>query len=347
MIGRESDMNSGCHTKRTILAAIFVLALFIAGANGQADEICSEFGITPSLDSPFAHIPYVFGRVVLKGFDPGAKPPKVTIALTGQQSTDRQILGKSGNYCFRIRGTGGSLLVEVNGVETARRSLPSIGGSQQREDFDIYSTASQRTIPPGTISAKFSHSQNDKTIELYKKAAEAEKRKDVVKAVGYLKEAVSIDAADFIGWAKLGSLYYEQNSLPEAEAAFRRSLEQKVEYTPAWIYVGRIRVAQKQFGAAIEIFKHAASLDSISARTFQLLGEAYLQARLGTLGVQALNEAIRLDPIDMAECHLQLAHLYQLAGAKQMAAKEYRIFLEKVPDHPDKKKFAKFIKENP
>ena len=49
----------------------------------------------------------------------------------------------------------------------------------------------------------------------------------------------------------------------------------------------------------------------------------------------------------MAECHLQLAHLYELAGAKKLAAMEYKIFLRKVPDHPDKKRFEKYIKDNP
>ena len=142
-------------------------------------------------------------------------------------------------------------------------------------------------------------------------------------------------------------MYFEQNSLSEADAAYRKSLELNVGYTPAWVNVGHLRIAQKQFAAAIEILKHAIELDPTSARALQLLGEAYLQARQGTLAVQALNDAIRLDPIGMAECHLQLAHLYELAGARQLAAKEYKTFLSKVPDHPDKKKLEKFIKDNP
>ena len=65
--------------------------------------------------------------------------------------------------------------------------------------------------------------------------------------------------------------------------------------------------------------------------------------RLGCVSIVLL----RLSPLGMAECHLQLAHLYQLAKANQMATKEYKIFLTKVPNHPDKKKFEKFIKDNP
>ena len=49
----------------------------------------------------------------------------------------------------------------------------------------------------------------------------------------------------------------------------------------------------------------------------------------------------------MAECHLQIVHLYELAGAKQLAAKEYKLFLEKVPDYENKRRLEKFIKDNP
>ena len=325
------------------------LLLFNFTVIGQVDDFCAESGFTPSLDSPFARVPYVYGRITLKGFDPSKKLPNVTISFADrQQPISRFTISKTGNYCFKTSGGGGgTLIIEINGIEATRRSLPSLGATQQREDFEIFATDTQKSTTPGVVSAKFFHPENPKTIELYKKTVKAEGNKESQKAIEYLKEIVVIDPADFIAWAKLGFLYMEKNSLPEAEAAFRKSLELKVEYTPVWINVGLIRVAQKNFAAAIEIFKHAAELEPTSARIFQLLGESYLQTRQGTLGAQALNEAIRLDPVGMADCHLQLAHLYQLAGAKNLAAREYRIFLTKVPDHPDKKKFEKFIKDNP
>src|SRR5438552_16026281 len=103
-----------------ILCAMIVLA---GCARAQVDEICAESGINPSLDSPFAHVPYVYGRVVLKGFDPSAKRPKVTIILGDVgQSADRWLIDKSGNYCFKRKTSGGTLIVEVDGIEAARRT---------------------------------------------------------------------------------------------------------------------------------------------------------------------------------------------------------------------------------
>lgn len=327
-----------------------LLFIFACKVNAQADQFCGESGLIPSLDSPFAHIPYVYGRVVLKNYDSGGKTPNVIITLAeGPQSTTRLSVGKSGNYCFRLKSNTGAgvLYVEVDGVEAARKSLLSLGSAQQREDFDIYAPQKQKQSAPGAISARFSHPTNQKTVELYKKTVEAEDKKDIDKAIKHLKEVVSIDPEDFIAWAKLGVLHAEKNSFAEAESAFRKSLELKIEYTPAWIHVGKIRIAQKQYEAAIEIFKHAITIEPTSARLFQLLGEAYLQARLGTLGVQALNQALKLDPTGMAECHLQLARLFDLAGAKNLASREYKVFLAKEPNHPDKKKLEQYIKNNP
>jgi hypothetical protein len=326
---------------------LILVLLLACSAHAQVDEICNEAGLTPSLDSAFAHVPYVYGRVVLKGLDPSAKFPNVTIILVDSQSTNRWSVGKSGNYCFKLKGAGsGTLVIEVNGVEAGRRSL-TFGPAKQREDFEIDLAQSKNSTSLGVISAKFFYPPNPKTTELYKKTVEAEGKKDVGKAIEHLKEIVSIDPADFIAWAKLGILYQEKNQLTEAVDAFKKSLELRIDYTPAWLHVGKIRMTQKQFEAAIEIFKHATTIEPTFARAFQLLGEAYLQARQGALGAEALNQALKLDPNGMAECHLLLARLYDLAGAKHLATREYKMFLTKEPNYTDKKKLEQYIKNNP
>jgi tetratricopeptide (TPR) repeat protein len=330
------------------LSVLVLLVVSAVGISAQADEFCSETGYSPSLDSPFSQIPYIFGRVNLRGFDINTKMPDVTITmLDSNQKTNRWTIGKSGNYCFRLTSRGTTLIVEVNGLEAARRSVSSFGTAQQREDFEIFANQADKSTPPSVVSAKFIHPPNPKTAELYKKSIETENQKDKNKLIEVFKEIVSLDSADFIAWAKLGVLYFENQSYQEADSAFRKSLELKVEYTPAWVNVGMLRIAQKQFPAAIEILKYASSLEPKSARIFQLLGEAYLQNKQGSLGAESLNKAIELDPIGMAELHLQLAHLYQLAKANQMAAKEYKLFLSKVPDYKDKNKLEEFIKKNP
>ena len=326
----------------------FSLLVFVGGARAQANEFCVEENPNTPFDSPLSRLPVIYGKVRLNGFPSGKKLPKITILLMDtQNSPSRWTVEKTGNYCFRMRTrSGGTLIVEVDGVEVERRNVSSFGPGQQREDFDIYHDKQDKSTAPGVVSAKFYYPVNPKTVELYRKTVEAESRKNTEKAIEFLKEIVTVDPQDFTAWAKLGVLYLEKKMLAEGEAAFKKALELKAEYTPALIQIGLIRVYQNQFEAASEIFKQVTTLEPTSPIAFRLLGEAYLQVRKGKLAVEALNEAIRLDPEGMAECHLLLARLYDLAGAKQLAAREYKQFLEKVSDHPDRKKFEKYVREN-
>lgn len=302
----------------------------------------------PTLDGPRLSVPFVYGRITYRGPEVEGKLPKISVVfLEREQAAKRITISRNGNYCFRRTGgaSGATLVIDIDGVEVARRGVSGFGTAQIREDFDISpGTPSQQA---GVVSAKFSYPRGEKATERFKKAADAEANKDIELATKYMKDATSEDAKDFIAWAKLGTLYFEQKQFQEAEVSIRNSLTLKPEYTHAWLIAGQIRMALKQYEAAAEVFKHAATLEPASARVFQLLGEAYLQSKQGALGSDALNKAIELDPIGMAELHLQLAHLYQLAKADKMAAEEYKKFLAKVPDHPDKKKFEKFIKEHP
>jgi tetratricopeptide (TPR) repeat protein len=329
------------------LSAIAIILLLAATGFAQIDSICADAGISPGLDSPFAHVPYVYGQVTLKGFDPAKKPKILIIFQEGTQTPNKFAPGRSGSYCFRRVGSSGTITIEVDGIEAARRTLLSSSGSQQREDFEIEAAGGQQPSAPSVVSAKYARSPNPQTFELYAKLTEAERNKDVPQEIQIAIEIVSKDPTDYVAWAKLGSLYFSQEKFPEADSAYRKALEQRVDYVPAWINVGQLRVAQKQYPAAVEIFKHAIELEPGSPAIYRLLGESYLQAKQGSLAVEALDKAIELEPVGMAECHLLKAHLYELAGAKNLATKEYKAFLSKVPQYPDRKKLEKFIKDNP
>ena len=110
--------------------------------------------------------------------------------------------------------------------------------------------------------------------------------------------------------------------------------------------LGKLRMAEKNYDAAIEIFSKAVSAQPGSADANHFLGEAYLQIKKGSKAVGYLNEAIRLDPKGKAEVHLRLAALYNGAGMKDKAVIEYEHFLAKKPDYPGKKKIEQYISEN-
>jgi Tfp pilus assembly protein PilF len=330
-------------------ALLLVLPVFVA-AQGGADELCRDSGQMPSreIGRQGKLAQFVFGHIAVRGVEAGTPLPRVTVTYSDiVQPAIRQILTNSGNYCFRRLGASAMIVVEVDGVEVGRKSFSDLSDLRQREDFDIVAPNLQPKAVPGVVSTKFTREPNDKTTDLYKKAAAAESGKDLNAAVDRVKGIVAIDPQDFIAWAKLGSLYLSLDSRPEAEAAFKRSIAVRPDYTPVLLNYVTLLAVEKRIPEAIDILKRAVASDPASARAYRLLGEAFLQNRQGTMGLAALDEALRLDPVGMAECHLLKARLYDLAGAKNLAAAEYKMFLAKVPDYADKKTLEKYIRDNP
>lgn len=321
------------------------MLIFPLAARAQLDEICGETGGSVWLNSSF-----VFGRVSLTGFDRGSRLPKITVTVVDRQRREhRYTLGRTGNYCFReLDGSGGTVIVDIEGVEVERRSLPSTGPKQFRQDFAVYATPRENEMAsPGTISFKYSYPRSDNTAELFERADKAEKDGDNDRAIRIFRELLAADPRDFIAWARIGSLYFEKNDRREAQAAYRRALQERPDFGPAMMNLGQIYLVRREIPTAIETLKKATELEPELARAHQLLGEAYILNKQGTLGVASLNRAIEIDPVGMAQSHLLMARLYDLAGAKRRASREYALFLEKVPDHPERKKFERYIRANP
>ena len=334
----------------SILVGVFVLSFVVESACGQPNDYCREYGEVPTqaVGPGNRIVPFVYGRIVLRGQALSATQPRITAVYSdSSQPNVRLVIGKSGNFCFRRSGRGGTLIVEVEGTEVARRSFSDLGNSHIREDIEILSPNRRTELEPGVVVVKPSRPENPKTIELYRKAAEAEAEKERSMAIRLVKVIVAIDPEDFIAWSKLGSLLVEEKQLSDAENAFTQALVHKADYAPALLNYGILKAVKGDHVRAIELFLAAVKANPSSALGFRLLGEAYLQNRQGGLGLEALDKALLIDPVGMAECHLLKARLYDLAGARNLAADEYKAFLTKVRDHPDKKKFEKYIKDNP
>jgi Tfp pilus assembly protein PilF len=320
-----------------------LIGIFCWNASAQAGEICGSL----TAGAVWATTKAIYGRVTLSGVDSSQKFPKVSVTMLFQgRSNASATVDRSGNYCFLDVPLGGVILVvDIEGVEAGRYDIQTTNIGQLRQDFDL--SLGQKSAKPGSISAKYQYQRTGKNVELFDQANAFVKEKKPDKAIPIIKQIVESDPNDFVAWALLGSTYFEKNDLPSAETSFQKALALKGDFGPAMMNIGRIRLMQNQVEPAIEFLKNATLADPKYARPYQLLGEAYLMAKKGTLGVEALNEAIALDPVGMAECHLLIARLYDRAGAKPYASREYKSFLAKVPNHPDAKKFADYIKENP
>ena len=172
------------------------------------------------------------------------------------------------------------------------------------------------------------------------------KAQESAKAVGFFNEILESEPKDFVVWTELGTFYFKENSLDNAEACYFKAIELKKDYFVALLNLGKLYVNRKQFDSAILVLSNAIARNPDSADAHYFLGESYLQTKKGSLAVAQLNEAIRLDPVGKAELHLRLASLYDAAGMKAKAANEYKVFLKKRPDYGERSKLEKYIADN-
>jgi len=110
--------------------------------------------------------------------------------------------------------------------------------------------------------------------------------------------------------------------------------------------MGRVDLALRNISGAIEFLNQAYKLEPDSADINHFLGEAYLQNKQGSLAISYMRKAIEISPVAKADLHLRIAWLYDDAGAKNLAAQEYKLFLQQRPSYPERQKLVDYIAAN-
>jgi len=284
----------------------------------------------------------------------GPKPETFTVILYTQTHAvvARDTVANRGRYRFLNVPNGEDyIVVEADNLEVARIAiqLQQMQKSDVRRDIELEWRGYPATGGPNKGGATVAIGYGNRTPAnqaLFDKALEAIKKNDAKQAITWLNQIVSADAKDFEAWTEMGTLYFKQDKLGEAEKAYLRALTERPTYLLALLNLGKLRISQKNFDGAIESLSRAVEAEPQSADANFFLGEAYLQVKKGSKAVGYLTEAIRLDPVGKAEAHLRLAALYRAAGVKDKAIAEYEQFLAKKPDHPEKKMIQQYINEN-
>ena len=266
----------------------------------------------------------------------------------GNEEVARQRVGKGGRYSFNNIIEGNYFIgMELDNVEIWRVPIHIAQRKHKpiRHDLGLEwnrSLQAQR----GTVSAPDSYSRNPQNRKLFDKATKQINKNELPQAIATLRSIVEADPKDYQSWNELGLVYFIQKDFTAAENSYAKAIEVKPEYITAFLSLGRMRLAQKKNEGAIAAFQSALEKDSKSALANYFLGEAYLTAGKESIAVGHLNEALKLDPVGMANAHLRLATVYNLSGRKDLAAIEYNEFLKKKPEYPDAQRLRDYIIAN-
>jgi Tfp pilus assembly protein PilF len=330
--------------KQELLVRLLVLLLMLSSA---AVSLAQRRDPTVSRPAGFT----VFGDLSVTGTGVEEKPLTFDLVLylrTGN-TWDRQRVGSKGRYRFNNVPPGDyDLVVEFENNEVYRMHVKLTGMlTDFRQDIALeWRSGPVRPAKPPVIAAEDVYDRKSPNKDRFEKAEEALDKKEYDKAADLLRQVVTDDPQDFQAWSELGTVYLFQKNLAEAEKSYLRATEVRPTFFRALLNLGRLRLRQKNFDGAITTLEQAVAAQPKSAEANYFLGEAYLQVKKGSKAVNYFYEALKLDPIGMADAHLRLAALYNGAGMKDKAAAEYEQFLKKRPDYADKKKLEQYIADN-
>lgn len=114
------------------------------------------------------------------------------------------------------------------------------------------------------------------------------------------------------------ALELEETNPDEALAAYRRAAEQQPDNSGAWINWGRLLHAMGRTAEAADVYQRA--LQQVGPEPLLLFNQGVLLEDLGEIraALEAYQGALAADP-DLADCHFNLARLYESLGKSQHA----------------------------
>lgn len=337
---------------------LLITASFILGVSAQDDESRQQSGLPTFIGNRPGANPVpganasLQGTLTIQGAMDEEKPPSFTVSVFANGvMVGRQRIQNRGAFSFNgVPRFGVTLVIEADNLEVASYPLGTLNSPPLSNRQDVILTWLQigQAVKRRNevISVRNSYSRSEENQKLFDKAIDGVKEKKSENSLKLFKQLLDKDPKDYVAWTELGSIYFNNEKFSDAENAYNKAIKLKSDFLPALTNLGKLYLAQKKSDQAIETLIKAYEFSKESADINHYLGEAYLQAKKGSQAVIYLNQAIKLAPIEKAEIHLRLAALYNAAGVKDRAVTEYKMFLEKVPDYPEKSKIEKYISEN-
>lgn len=94
----------------------------------------------------------------------------------------------------------------------------------------------------------------------------------------------------------LGNLYFQNNQLPQAAAAYRKAIEKHPDFRRAYKNLGLLLIQDEQLQAAIPILSKAIELGEVNGQTYGLLGYAHSYQEQYYPAEIAYRQAILMQP---------------------------------------------------
>ena len=134
------------------------------------------------------------------------------------------------------------------------------------------------------------------------------------------------------GWLTLGNYYRQQDNIPAAVQAYKRSIDADPTNPNRWLTVGNIFREIGRSASAVEYYQKAVEIQSNLPVPYMNLGAAY--SDIGEFGkaIDYTRKAIALKP-DLATAHANLGAIFSKIGQFDSGAQHLQRALELKPDY--------------
>ena len=339
-------------TTRVLLIASFSIVFTSILVAQDDSDLPMKIGGNTCESSARAAKATIRGSFNVSGTQNPDQKPKFSIALyAGGIFVSRQSVRNGSAFAFYcVPDTYVTLVAEVDRAEIATVTMGSLAAPPQTnyQDIDVSWSAAHDAVVKRNqvISARNAYERTKDNQKRFDRAMDKLQEDKGQTSLKMLRDLVQLDPNDFVAWSEIGTIQNDNRQFAEAESSFQSALQLKPDYLNALFGIGRAALALKEIERSLKALSDAYKVAPDSPDVNHFLGEAYLQNKQGTLAIQHMRRAIELAPAEKAELHLRIAWLYNAAGAKDLAAEEYRMFLQQRPKYPEKAKLEQYIAEN-
>jgi tetratricopeptide (TPR) repeat protein len=294
----------------------------------------------------------VQGTFNVTGLQNSGTPPKLSVALyaAGMYVSRQRVKNGGTFYFYCVPDQSVTLIAEIDSTEVGNYSVGNLAPPPQTNYQDIYvswsSVGDTLKQKNEVISVRNSYSRTPENQKAFEKAMERLREKNGEATAKMLGDLLEKDPADFVAWTELGNIQFNHGRFDDAINSYDKALTLKPDFTAAMFGAGRANLSARKLDRSIELLSRALSMNPDSADINHYLGEAHLQNKKGSLAIVYMRRAMELAPDTKADLHLRLGWLFDAAGAKDQAAEEYKQFLQRRPNYPQKDKLQQYRKEN-
>lgn len=144
--------------------------------------------------------------------------------------------------------------------------------------------------------------QESPAVKHYNEGAEHFKRKDYEKSIECFKKSAEADKDFYRAWAYLGMAYAQLGQLDPAIDAYRKCIDIAPQYHKAFNNVGELYRRKGLLDYAAMVFKMATEIEPGISHYFYNLGITYFEIGMYAQAEEAFAQAVKLDPNDYEYC---------------------------------------------